>query len=139
MSWHGKTYYQPYTDPSGITSINHVHYEFVLPDGSSGYAIDQPVFDVTIPSNCTAFEVTYSYRSDIINKQYQGIKKKYYMLWADTNPNGQVWYNSTVEIAGSQAFNPVIDQQYEYVWLKPNDMEGQTNGFIQYTFTILFY
>jgi len=64
----------------GITSYvsNHPNYQYVDPCGVShlfNRSNDDapPQFDFDIPGNCNAFEVTYSYRLDIINFQYQGI------------------------------------------------------------------
>jgi hypothetical protein len=134
ISIHGKSYYN--------SSRQRVEYTYTDYDGTSTDPtdpwLDAPWFGISYPDNCNAVELTYCYYTDIINKQYQGILKYYCMKWADTYQS--CWkLQDPIQIVGASAFLPtVVDDGYA-IGIRVNNMEGQTNGFIRWTISILYY
>jgi len=138
LSWRGKTFWN--------SAQSLISYSWTDYDGNS-YTQNtlSPIYLYGYPANCNCVEITYSFFSDIINKQYQGVIKYYAMKWPDNN-SGVVWKLNSSQVSGSSAFMPTINvlNVIDYldnpaISFTPTNMEGQTNGFVQYTVAMLFY
>jgi hypothetical protein len=104
------------------------------------YYNDAPVRTINLPDKdrCTAIEVSYSYYSDVINNQFQGFTRLYYLRFANNN-----WIRNTEVVAGANNLQYALTLNrtngvVASINISPNDF-SYSNREMNYTFLVNFY